>query len=51
MDPQNPSTRAFTGDRSPAGLPSTIVLRRALGISNPDDPDEVAKGLLARYPR
>jgi hypothetical protein len=49
MDPQNASTRAFTGDRSPARAAVDNVLRRSLKISNPYDPAEVAKGLLARY--
>ena len=49
MDPQNASTRAFTGDRSPARAAVDNVMRRSLKISNPYDPAEVAKGLLARY--
>jgi hypothetical protein len=49
MDQQNPSTRAFTSDRSPATAAVDNLLRRALKISDPRNPDEVAKGLLARY--
>jgi hypothetical protein len=49
MDPQNASTRAFTGDRSPATAAVDNVMRRSLKISNPYDPADVAKGLLARY--
>jgi hypothetical protein len=49
MDPQNPSTRSSTSDRSPATAAVDGIFRRLLKISNPGNPDEVAKGLLARY--
>jgi hypothetical protein len=49
MDPQNASTRAFTGDRSPARAAVDNLMRRSLKISNPYDPVDVVKGLLARY--
>jgi hypothetical protein len=50
MNGQNPSTRAFSGDRSPARATVDNLMRRALKISNPYDADEVAKGLLNLYP-
>jgi hypothetical protein len=50
MAPQNGSTNAFTSSRSPATAAVDNVLRRALKISDPNNADEVAKGLLARYP-
>ena len=50
MNGQNPSTRAFSGDRSPARAAVDNLMRRALKISNPYDADEVAKGLLKLYP-
>src|SRR5882757_3643892 len=49
MDPQNPSTGSSTSDRSPATAAVDGIFRRLLKISNPGNPDEVAKGLLARY--
>jgi hypothetical protein len=49
MDTQNPSTRSSTSDRSPATAAVDGIFRRVLKISNPGNPDEVAKGLLARY--
>jgi hypothetical protein len=49
MDQSTPSTRAFSGNRSPASAAVDNVLRRSLKISNPYDPADVAKGLLARY--
>jgi hypothetical protein len=50
MNGQNPSTRAFSGDRSPARAAVDNLMRRALKISDPYDATEVAKGLLALYP-
>src|ERR1044072_6364638 len=50
MDTQNASTRAFNSSRSPATTAVDNVIRRALKISDPSNADEVAKGLLARYP-
>ena len=49
MDTQNPSTRSSNSDRSPATAAVDGIFRRVLKISNPGNPDEVAKGLLARY--
>src|SRR5712672_529360 len=49
MDTQNGSTRSSTSDRSPATAAVDGIFRRLLKISNPGNPDEVAKGLLARY--
>src|ERR1700681_3796287 len=49
MDTQNGSTRSSTRDRSPATAAVDGIFRRLLKISNPGNPDEVAKGLLARY--
>src|SRR3981081_1321623 len=49
MDTQNSSTRSSNSDRSPATAAVDGVFRRLLKISNPGNPDEVAKGLLARY--
>src|SRR5712671_433713 len=49
MDTQNSSTRSSTSDRSPATAAVDGFFRRLLKISNPGNPDEVAKGLLARY--
>ncbi|MHB8267809.1 hypothetical protein [Bradyrhizobium sp.] len=50
MDTQNASTRAFNSSRSPATAAVDNVIRRALKISDPNNADEVVKGLLARYP-
>lgn len=50
MEPYNPATRTITSDRSPATASVDNLLRRALKISDPSNADEVAKGLLARYP-
>src|SRR3981081_3892305 len=49
MDTQNSSTRSSNSDRSPATAAVDGFFRRVLKISNPGNPDEVAKGLLARY--
>jgi hypothetical protein len=49
MDTQNSSTRSSNSDRSPATAAVDGIFRRLLKISNPGNPDEVAKGLLARY--
>src|SRR4030088_844584 len=49
MDTQNSSTRSSNSDRSPATAAGDGFLRRVLKIPNPGNPDEVAKGLLARY--
>jgi hypothetical protein len=50
MEPHNPATRTITSDRSPATATVDNLLRRSLKISKPDSPEEMAKGLLARYP-
>jgi hypothetical protein len=50
MDTQNASTRAFNSSRSLATAAVDNVIRRALKVADPNNADEVAKGLLARYP-
>jgi hypothetical protein len=50
MNGQNPSNPASTGPRSPAAAMVDSVIRKALRISDPRNADEVARGLLARYP-
>jgi hypothetical protein len=50
MGPNDPATRTITSDRSPPTAAVDNLLRRALKISDPRNADEVAKGLLARYP-
>jgi hypothetical protein len=50
MEPQNPATRTITSDRSPATAAVDNLLRRALKIPDPYNADQVAQGLLTRYP-
>jgi hypothetical protein len=50
MEPNNPATRTITSDRSPATAAVDNLLRRSLKISDPGNADQVAKGLLERYP-
>jgi hypothetical protein len=50
MEPYNPATRTIISDRSPASAAVDNLLRRSLKISDPRNAEQVAKGLLERYP-